>query len=210
VSIAIIALIVAVCSLLWNIISTVHSWQLDRPRVRTEASFQQRGPRDYWLELILRNSSKSTAIIESIEVKVRSNKTSLAFSIDVPQELDTVSGESSSRLGEEGAEPSPGPHPPLALEQGQAQHWNIDLVEFLGSTATRITTSNFALNQLLKQLIIEVGLGSGKTIRKQYKISKFLDLPHMDTIVDAYSKRLATRSPPAIRNYNETDSSLDN
>jgi hypothetical protein len=191
VSVAYLALVVAVCSLLWNIIS----WQLDRPRVRLETSMMsftseyKYQPKElYWCDLIIRNTSKSDVIIESIEAALKTGNLSYPC-FRVPQKSEKAVKSHSSTSEEAGTGASSVPYMPFLLKEGRAEDWHFDIIKHVGKVA--MESRELRAQYPFKQFIVEVRLGSGKTIKRRNRIAKIWDL---DLLAKLYSERYPGRA----------------
>jgi hypothetical protein len=132
-SIALAALIIALASLMWNVVSTAYSWKFSKPAIRIAEGWRF-GNGENWLYIDLYNTGGSSIAVEEIYVFWLFRKGGLYRVPGTLRWRRRIYGSSSSLPEEDGInDPAAGPDLPYTIQPYHAQKWRFDRSELLRS-----------------------------------------------------------------------------
>src|SRR5215813_10150675 len=118
-ALSVVALVIALCSLIWNIISTIYTWAIGRPHIKLSLGSSETGPPTViWVEINVANTGGSPISVQSVSVRWQYNRRSR-----VGSQIRSAPDEGSGTTG---------PSLPYTLDAYHAQFWCFDAVRYLG------------------------------------------------------------------------------
>jgi hypothetical protein len=164
-TLSIVALIIALCSLIWNIASTTYTWVIGKPHIRIDISSHETGtPAGPWLTIIIRNTGGSAVGMRSVSIWWQYGWRSRIGSM-----IDSEPDEKYGAIG---------PSLPYTLDAHHAQTWQFDAVRYLGQ---KNRSQSFP-----KRLLVEVDLATGRRITSKRSIG-FFDRNRIDQLYESRS-----------------------
>jgi hypothetical protein len=182
--IALAALIIALASLIWNIISTAYSWKFSRPDVKIVAGPTWTSGEGCRLSIDVQNKGGSAIAVEEVHVfwwfargKARRNPASKPWLRRISKRLSRYATPRPLARGTD--IPDLGPDFPCTIQAYHSQEWSFDLkrlIEYWHNTSKRSgkATRNF---------LILVRLSNGK------KVSSKLDVYYLRSFLLAWNQR---------------------
>jgi hypothetical protein len=148
VTISVIALVIALCSLLWNVVSTSRTWHMNSPRIKMNVSAVHYSDSPS-LRIEIQNRGGSSIAVMAIYIWSQWDKDGregLAFQI-----RREVAGKKGRSSGVDG------PTPPVTVEGHNAQSWVIEpaLVDQLMETSDTAS------------ILIEAQLANGQSVKQE-------------------------------------------
>lgn len=165
-TVALAALVIALCSLIWNVIAALHSWRTGIPLVRltlsAEVSDNYEG-----LGVNVRNIGGSPIAVTSLAVWSQYSRRS-------KKGWQITSDESYDKDQEE-RDGISGPLLPITINGHHSERWKFDMVMRLNSQVA----SNFP-----KRLVAEAELATGRVAKEKLETDGYFDATRIDEIYD--------------------------
>ena len=176
-SIALAALIIALASLLWNVVSTVYSWKFSKPAIRIMTNARWTREID-WLDVNVVNTGGSAIAIRELNLywwfakgKARNNPTRAAWTLRILWKIRRRIYRITRKPPKTGLvpplsrainNPEEGPEFPHTIPPYHNQVWSFDDLRLMKLwEGSSIRTKNF---------LIEVALSNGKRVRHKVPV----------------------------------------
>lgn len=171
-TLALAALIIALASLLWNIISTVYSWKFSKPAIRIVASPRWTGDEE-WLVIDVQNIGGSAIAVKEVDIfwwfvkgRARNNPMRGAR---LRKLYRRITRDYKPRpIARSVNDPEIGPSLPHTIQPYNSQEWSFDadrLIELWRKSSKRP-----------KKFLIRVGLATGRTATEKVEVDRIAGL----------------------------------
>jgi hypothetical protein len=151
-SIALAALIIAVCSLIWNIVSTLRSWRLSKPQIKLNVYTVHPVEGDPSLRVNVTNTSSSPVAITSIFIWAKwqgGGRSGRGFDYAL--------------ANQDQADHIEGPPIPFTIDGYHSQNWSFS------PESTRLSLIE-SIRGETREIVVEVKMATGRSVQEMIKI----------------------------------------
>ena len=178
-SLSVIALVIALCSLIWNIISTAYTWAIGKPSVRLTASSKLAEDRtEVLLQIAATNIGGSPVGIRNVSLWWQFDRRSRT-GVHIDSTPDANVG-------------TYGPALPCTLTANHAQRWQFDVMRYLGEKYG---------SEFPRKLLLGVQLETGREVLATIATRDFFDFSE---IKDAFERESNTQKLQLVAHWTTT------
>jgi len=176
-AVSILALIIALCSLLWNIISALRSWRMNRPQIQLATSCINTTYERFF------GIKKTDTQSLGVDVQNIGGSSIAITSIYIWWKWENGGERDGDGIGAESGKKAPGvkgPPLPFVIGSYNSQEW------VFGDERTKLIIKNASS---VKKVLIEVRLATGETVEKQLDLDFYDDETHPRSRTDLNGSR---------------------